>query len=73
MSQVSPEYFPLFTDAPSDDRNMNLGIKSPTLSLSLSPTMDYPLVKPNENILNMDFWITVDNIYNFLFSDTMIQ
>ena len=32
MSRISPECFPLFTDAPSDDRNLILGIRSPTLS-----------------------------------------
>ena len=31
MRRISPECFPLFTDAPSDDRNTILGIKSPNL------------------------------------------
>ena len=30
-NQISPECFPLFTDAPSDDRNTILGTRSPTL------------------------------------------
>ena len=31
MSQISPKCFLLFTDAPSDDQNTILGIRSPTL------------------------------------------
>ena len=60
ISRISPKCFPLFTDAPSDDRNTILGIRSPTLSSLKASNMHcldlvclgYPLLKPNENILN---------------------